>query len=65
MTTLELPWLELFLNSIHYYADEADPQSCIVQWHTTSAALYILVKDKLEIDLQLEREITNIKVIFY
>ena len=65
MSTLELPWLHLFLGSTCYYADESDPQSCSLQWHTAAATLYILVKDKVEIDLRLEREITNIKVMFY
>jgi hypothetical protein len=62
MTTLELPWHDITLAGTHYYGDENDPQSCMVQWHTTAATLYILVKDKLEIDIRVEREVIDIQV---
>ena len=65
LVTYELPWTCVILASTHLYCDKEDPESCIVQWHLAGETLYILLKDKLEIDLRLEREIVDIKVFFH
>jgi hypothetical protein len=62
LVTYELPWVEVVLASTHFYFSEEDAESCLVQWHAAGATLYILLKDKLEIDLRMEREIVDVKV---
>jgi hypothetical protein len=62
MTTLELPWLELYLGNTHFYSELRDPGSYVLQWHTAACTLYIVGKDHHEIDLRVEREIYEIKV---
>jgi hypothetical protein len=36
----------------------------MVQWHTAAATLYILIKDKAEVDIRVEREVVNVQVMF-
>lgn len=62
MTTLELPWLDLYLGETHRFSEQWDTASYVLQWHTAASTLYIVCKDRREIDLRIEREIYEIKV---
>lgn len=62
MTTLELPWIDLYLGESHFFSELRDPGSYVLQWHTAACTLYVLCKDHPEIDLRIEREIYEIKV---
>jgi hypothetical protein len=59
---MELQWAGMLLADTVIITDEADAEVNIVQWHTAGSTLYIMCKDRQEIDLRLEREICEIQV---
>jgi hypothetical protein len=62
MTTLELPWVDLYLGESNIYSEMLHPEPYVLQWHTAGCTLYVLSKGHAEIDLRVEREIYEIKV---
>jgi hypothetical protein len=63
MSTVDLPWVKVSLSDTVYYATACkDKSAYALQWHSTASTLFIMFKDRQEIDIRLDREVTEIQV---
>jgi hypothetical protein len=61
MTTLQLPWTEMFIGDSHVFADDEFSHKYVIAWHTAGTTLYVKLKEKI-IDIRVEREVYKIQV---
>jgi hypothetical protein len=65
MPTSTLRWTTLVLAGTQLFASDDSIHLPIIQWHSAGSTLYITIRDKVEMDLRLEREIVDIEVLLF
>ena len=65
MPTSTLHWITVVLAGMQLFAPDDSIHPPVIQWHSAGSTLYIRIRDKVEMDLRLEREIVDIEVLLF
>jgi len=60
--TLYINWLSIKVGPEIRNASTEEPAGSQVQWHPTGSTIFIVSKDMAEIEIRVDREVTNVEV---
>jgi hypothetical protein len=62
MSTTTLPWKSMILATTQLHALSGEVKQESIQWHSEGSVLYIVIENREEVDLRMDREIFDVRV---